>query len=305
MPVQAKALPWTRLYWRWNKGIALSEIIEISSGQSICGIVPSLGGSLAFWSVNGQQMFRPMGAAPTPIYAASFPLVPYSNRIADGRFVLNGKEFHLLPHELAEPHALHGVGWQRKWLVQDRQPDSAVLVLEHEGDKDWPFAFTAFQHIRVGPDGLEISMEARNREEFSTPLGFGHHPYFEDIQAQLAFDAEYYFPATYDGLPIEKTPLTSATCFSEGREVRTCNFDNIFSHWSGQAKISWRDRAFGLQITSDLPHAVVYAPVDGDFFCFEPVPHINNALNRTDGDMPLIAPGDSFSAFIRFSAIRA
>jgi len=65
------------------------------------------------------------------------------------------------------------------------------------------------------------------------------------------------------------------------------------------------DREYALEIDSDLPHAVVYTPADEDYFCFEPVPHINNALNRADGDMPIIAPGDSYTASITFRAVPA
>jgi aldose 1-epimerase len=44
---------------------------------------------------------------------------------------------------------------------------------------------------------------------------------------------------------------------------------------------------------------------DIDGFCFEPVPHVNNAINRRDPDhgMPVIAPGKSFSSSIFFRAV--
>jgi galactose mutarotase-like enzyme len=50
----------------------------------------------------------------------------------------------------------------------------------------------------------------------------------------------------------------------------------------------------------------VYIRPDLDAFCFEPVAHINNALNRHDREsaMPVVAPGESFEASIRFRAIR-
>jgi aldose 1-epimerase len=59
-----------------------------------------------------------------------------------------------------------------------------------------------------------------------------------------------------------------------------------------------------LQITSSLSNAVLYTPTGADFFCFEPVPNINNALNRADCAMPAIEPGSAFEGHIRFTAIR-
>jgi aldose 1-epimerase len=53
--------------------------------------------------------------------------------------------------------------------------------------------------------------------------------------------------------------------------------------------------------------AVVYERKGGNAFCFEPVPHINNALNRP-GDlpaMPKVQPGKSFTGIIRLTAVKA
>jgi aldose 1-epimerase len=55
----------------------------------------------------------------------------------------------------------------------------------------------------------------------------------------------------------------------------------------------------------ELSAAVVYVRSGADGFCFEPVPHINNALHLRgyEPGMPIVAPGGTFSARIRFSAL--
>jgi aldose 1-epimerase len=54
-----------------------------------------------------------------------------------------------------------------------------------------------------------------------------------------------------------------------------------------------------------LPSAVVCIRSGEAGFCFEPVPHINNALNLRESEpaMPILAPGDTFKASIRFRAV--
>ena len=85
-----------------------------------------------------------------------------------------------------------------------------------------------------------------------------------------------------------------------GRDI-----DHCYAGWDGQACISWDGRPMMLNIISDMAAAVVYVPKGGDAFCFEPVPHINNALNRPDDilPMPTIAPGESFTATIQLRAV--
>jgi aldose 1-epimerase len=62
-----------------------------------------------------------------------------------------------------------------------------------------------------------------------------------------------------------------------------------------------------LEITASeaLPCVVLCIRSDIGGFCFEPVPHVNDALNRRGRDyaMPVIAPGKSFTASIVFRAV--
>jgi aldose 1-epimerase len=96
--------------------------------------------------------------------------------------------------------------------------------------------------------------------------------------------------------------------FSKGAPVENADIDHCFTGWNGVAIISWPDKeqALGITVSRELSSAVVYIRRDLDAFCFEPVAHVNNALNRRDPEsaMPVIAAGESFEASIRFRAIR-
>ena len=49
--------------------------------------------------------------------AACYPLVPFSNRIANGRLVFDGQAFKLEPNWPGVRHPMHGEGWARSWDV--------------------------------------------------------------------------------------------------------------------------------------------------------------------------------------------
>ena len=88
----------------------ITETLTLTQGGSRCDLLPQLGGSIGAWMVRGQQMLRPASAAGIeardPYATAGFPLVPYSNRIANGRFEWNGKLIGLTPNFAPEPHAI-------------------------------------------------------------------------------------------------------------------------------------------------------------------------------------------------------
>jgi len=290
----------------------VTEIVSLSRGEARCDILPHLGGCIGAWSKSGQQMLRQVSAAGLaardPYATAGFPLVPFSNRIGAGRFTWDGKPVTLARNFPPEPHAIHGVGFERPWQVLSCSNDFALLALLHRPDAGWPWAFEARQRITLTDDALTLDLSAVNFEMQAVPLSFGHHPYLPRNGARLTFHAHGVWLPGENGLPAELVKPAGPLDFSKGVDVEQADVDHCFSGWSRAAYIAWPDKALALEITasSELSSAVVYSSRELDAFCFEPVAHVNNALNRHGGEsaMPVIAPGASFSAGIRFRAIR-
>jgi aldose 1-epimerase len=289
-----------------------TETLMLTHGAARCGLLPQVGGSIASWSVSGQEMLRTASdsgvAARDPYATAGFPLVPYSNRIGQGSFAWRGKPVTLARNFPPEPHAIHGVGFERAWQLQTRERNSALLRLTHRPDAAWPWAFDARQRITLTDDLLILEFDAVNLESQAVPLAFGFHPYFPRDGARLTFHAQGVWLSSDDGLPREQVKPSGPFDFSKGEPVENADIDHCFTGWNGVAIIAWPDKAQALGITAsrELSNAVVYIRRERDGFCFEPVPHINNALNGSDPEsaMPVIAPGESFEASIRFRAIR-
>jgi aldose 1-epimerase len=290
----------------------LTEVLTLTHGADRCDIIPQLGGSIGAWTVRGQDMMRAASAASVaardPYGMASFPLVPYSNRVGGGTFEWDGNIVTLARNFPPEPHAIHGVGFERQWQVETRTGDLVVLRLIHRPDAGWPWAFEARQRITLADGVLTLNLSAINIHGHAVPLAFGHHPYFPRTGAYLTFHAQGAWLVSDDGLPSQWTKPTAAFDYSQGLSVEHVDIDNCFTGWSGAARITWPEKAWALEITGsrELPHAVVCIRSDLDAFCFEPVAHINNALNRQGeaNSMPIVAPGESFSASITFRAVR-
>ena len=290
---------------------SVCEILTLTHGADRCDLVPAIGGGIAGWSVNGMAMLRAASAASLaardPFGMASFPLVPYSNRIDNGRFEWQGARFALPRNFYPEPHAIHGVGFERPWQVCTRSSDAATLVLNHRPCSSWPFAFEAQQRITLGPRLMTIEMSALNLADQPVPLAFGHHPYFPAEGAWLKFHARNLWLVGDDGLPSMRVKPFGKFDYSTGMPVSRGDIDHCFTGWDGEAEIAWPDRHLALQIdaSDSLRCAVVYIRGGRDGFCFEPVPHIIDAANRPEREdaMPVIEPGQAFTATIRLRAV--
>ena len=287
------------------------ETLYLKHGSSECILCPEVGGAIVAWTVSGQNMLRLTDAAALesrdPLRLSSFPLVPFSNRIGFGSFDWMGEEIGIEPNFSPEPHAIHGVGWTSCWDAEKISETELVMRYHHVRDSRWPWSFSATQHIRLDKDRLEITLEAFNLSDETAPLAFGHHPYFDQYGAFLQFDAKRVLMNDHMALPTDMVMPEGVYDFREGEPVTGRHVDHCFADWDGVAKILWPDRPLGLRIESNMSAAVLYIPQHGDSFCFEPVPHINNALNRPTDEpaMPSVPSGGSYRSSITLSAVPA
>jgi aldose 1-epimerase len=111
-----------------------------------------------------------------------------------------------------------------------------------------------------------------------------------------------------DALPTLRVKPFDGFDFATGADVARRDVDHCYTGWDGRAVISWAHRPLALQIEAspNLRCAVVYASAAKNEFCFEPVAHLNDAINRaTEFAMPVVAPGARFESRIVLRAITA
>ncbi len=293
-------------------------MLSLRSGESSLVLAPEIGGAIVGWTFGTVPLLR--RPAPDAIVSgdvlalACFPLVPYSNRIAHGTFRWDGVDFPLNRHFGDQPHTIHGVGWRRAWAVAQVGPASVTLTLRHDaaGDhaRDWPFAFVAEQRFTLTPNALEVALSLRNLHRAPAPAGLGLHPYFpRDRPATLRFNATHVWRNDADVLPSELVAVPPEWDHSGGRCIGSVSLDNCFAGWDGKARIVWASDAPALRIEADglFRHLIVYAPPAQDFFCVEPVSHMNDAINRMDRvpghGLRVLPPGAVLQGLVTFRLV--
>lgn len=222
---------------------------------------------------------------------ASFPLVPYANRIAHGRYAVEGQSYKLPLNFGDQPHSIHGFGWQTPWATRETAEAEARLVQTHAGDAGWPWPYQAEQRFALTPLQLSMSLSLTNKGQGAMPAGLGFHPYFvADAATRLQFDAQGLLLATLDMLPEREAAADMLGDWSQPAEVAgETLIDNAYGGWSGVAAIL---RGDGIAITmraAGAPWLHLYRPPSEAFFCLEPVSHSPDAINR-DG-MDMLPPG--------------
>lgn len=256
-------------------------------------LLPELGGAARTLRHEGRDVLRPAPAdARDPLETGCFPLVPYANRIARGRFAFGGQE-HRLPLNFGEhPHSLHGLGWHAEWTVAEANAGQATLMHAHDGGAGWPWAYRATQRFTLAPGEMRVELSLTNTADAPMPAGLGLHPYFPcDADTRLAFEAERVWLAGETMLPAEPAAAAQFGDWSAGAPVEgETLIDNAYQGWLGVARIEqgWGGVEMRAQGAGVLH---LYRPPDAAFFCIEPVSHLPDAINR--GGMDVLGPGET------------
>lgn len=240
---------------------------------------------------------------PAPADLACIPLLPFANRIANARFVVDGRQIALEPAP-DEPHALHGTGWLRAWDVAASGPDWAELRLANAaGDGGWPWPWLGHQGFQLTECGYRHSISLTNRGDSPMPAGIGLHPWLPRTPATryLGLHSAEWQPGPCM-LPRDCVSADGAIDWWDSTSVASRRVDCCQAGREGALRIEWPERGLRLEM---LPDAVfgftqVYVP-DADFFCVEPVSHLPDAVNRGgDAGLRWLAPGETLLGSVEF-----
>ncbi|TCU61006.1 aldose 1-epimerase [Novosphingobium sp. PhB57] len=268
-------------------------------------LAPERGGAVLRLDWHGEPLMRP-ACGSTIFDVGSFPLVPFSNRIAKGRFNTGARKGTIAPNFPGSdhPHPLHGFGWLTAWSVIEQDDNHALLEHTYPGG-EWPWPYRARQTFELGAQGLTNRLSITNLGDAPMPAGLGFHPYFprdaETVYRGLHRGEWYNTP---DCLPSSLDEHEEAIDWWQGESVDTRAVDTAYTGREGMLEIDWPARGLGLTIapSEELTTTVVFTPQGQDYFCVEPVSHATDAINRAPETLAWLEPGQTATVSMTLSA---
>ncbi|MBK9440845.1 MAG: aldose 1-epimerase [Comamonadaceae bacterium] len=257
------------------------------------GLLPSLGGGVAAWQLNRNNdkldLWRPWAGSTDRYTLASFPLVPWSNRISAGGFEFDGVFYPMAPNRDGEPYPIHGDGWLQRWTLNQPQENTVEMTLDSQAFDGNPYVYTALQRFELLKGGMDQTLKVTHTGIQPLPYGLGQHPFFpRSADTRLTTSVQGVWLSGHDSLPAKHTAeLPDGWDPRGGMSVNGSLIDNAYTGWSGQARIDWPDRQ--LALTIQVPDILARGQTDGvcllyrspviSAFCFEPVTHPIDAFH--------------------------
>jgi aldose 1-epimerase len=287
------------------------EQIEIASGPQQA-LVATVGATLRGYAIEGRALIDGFDADQVCPGGRGQVLMPWPNRIADGRYELQGARYQLPLDEPELGHAIHGLVRWAEWRVEHRGADFVRLRHRLAAMPGYPFPLDVVVEYRLSPSGLVVTLGATNLGSSPCPFGAGVHPYFAFAGAnvdavELCVAAGEWIEVDARSIPRGRRPVeASPVDFRRPRVIGAARLDHAFTHLErdrdGVAQVLLRHRHDELHVWQDRSFDFVQV-YTGDTLpdrarrrqgvAVEPMTCAPNAFNSGDG-LRMLAPGESF-----------
>jgi aldose 1-epimerase len=300
-------------------------ILEDDTGSRL-EVWPAMGFNAYRWTVGGEELLYrdPAFFDEVKPTRSGWPILfPFPNRIRDGRFAWEGKEYQLPKNDPSGRNAIHGLVTSRPWRVVDHGAGDTMawLTAEFESARDgadvvdlWPGAFRLRITYRLlGRSRLKVEAVIENQGSAPLPFGLGYHPYFR--VAPFGGDkACIEIEAGKQWKLVDNLPIGAITAFhwkQHEQRFADVQLDHLFTdvpisrHDTRQcgAIESEEGRRFVIEAGRDFRELVVFTPPHRQAICFEPYTCISDAINLqqqgVDSGLQVLAPSEVWHGWVQ------
>ncbi len=246
-------------------------------------------------------------------------LLPFPNRIADGKYSFHDQLFHFPINFHQENNAIHGLLFNQELKVIDQEDGEigCMLILEYQAEESegYPFKYHFKINYRLSEDrGFECKVKFTNLMDQSIPVGHGWHPYFR-LGENAIDNLLLQFPAK-DILKVDKRSIPTGELepynkFNQISIIGNTVLDNCFllkdENQYAEIIIMDKSKDFGYKIWQETGkykynYLQVYTPPHRKSIAIEPMTCAPDAFNNQMG-LVILAPQEVMSTTFGISKI--
>ncbi len=277
-------------------------------------VVVEVGGGLRTYTVGGVDIVAGYAADQVCRSGRGQVLVPWPNRIRDGRYDFDGVSHQVPLTEPALGNANHGLVRWSTWTVLAREEAAVTVGTRLFPQPGWDGRLDVAVRYALSDSGLGVTPTVTNVGDTRVPFGYGAHPYVA-IGETPAADVVLTVPAAREirvddrMLPLATEPVRPEVDFREARPVGDTSLDTAYTGLDRQADGAWvvslsglgqghgvdvwGDAAFGwLQVFTGQAGTTGLTGPRG--IAVEPMTCPADAFNSGEG-LTVLEPGDSWT----------
>lgn len=296
-------------------------LVELRDDAWHVGVLPGAAGALAFARVRVDEVWRDLlrPTPPTrhhvPSACSSFPLVPWSNRVAACTLTFRGRSWRL-PRTAADGTSMHGAVLPYAFGVVEASGTHVTLRFDARSvvGVGFPWRFTTTLTYALTGDGLAVTTTVANVDDEDFPAGFGHHPYLVRELVPGRGDALLELPAAGGYALTDAVATGPAGAIPPRADFRAARAlggrfvdDCLVAEPGRPARVVYpgaRRDGGDVEVLVEhddvYGHWVVYVPPGRSYFAVEPATHANGGFALLEAGVPgsgvhVLAPGEELT----------
>ena len=200
-------------------------------------VVTEVGATLRHYVVGGRDVVRGFDADVFEDGRGN-QLLPWPNRIRDGKYSFDGVQHQLPLSEADRRNAIHGLVRHVVWDLIGFARDSVAQRVRLYPQPGWPGLLEVSITHSLSADGLRVDIVATNIGSAPLPFGYGAHPFItvgEDVVDDVVLEvpAASYLVVDDRLLPMWISPVNSTEKdFRKPRALGSVELDTAFTDLS-------------------------------------------------------------------------
>ena len=209
------------------------QFILRQGGQQ--AVITEVGGGLRSYRIGAVDVLDGFNDTEICDGARGQTLLPWPNRVKDGRYNWDGHDQQLPLTEPEKRNAIHGLTRWANWELIELTSDFIHLRHRLHAQTGWPFLLRCDLHYSLGQDGLTAHTTVTNLGNQPSPLAAGAHPYLSAGGAliddcELAVPAETFLPTDERGIPTGRLPVAGTDHdFRLSRRLGSMQIDETYT----------------------------------------------------------------------------
>ncbi len=140
-------------------------------------IITEIGGTIRSITVDGKPLIEDFPESGFPEHCQGQILIPWPNRVRDGRWAHAGQVLQLDINEPQRGNAIHGLVKDQPHTVVRQSAAELTLRVQVHPSMGYPFAVDAETTYSVSSGGLKVQHLLTNDSAQPAPVAIGAHPY--------------------------------------------------------------------------------------------------------------------------------
>jgi aldose 1-epimerase len=203
LPTTASATPlkWWSTWNLWSHNFQMADAPEPPSGRQFeivkgpqQAVVTEVGATLRRYRAGGLEALDGFETYEICSAGRGQPLLPWPNRIRDGRYTFAGEDHQLPINEVERGNAIHGLTRWEAWQSEEHTDERLLMRHRLHPQPGYPFDLDLTIEYTLSEDGLSVTMTAVNLGAGPCPFGAGAHPYLR-VGGEVIDSATLQLPA--------------------------------------------------------------------------------------------------------------